>query len=99
MNWRENQYDLILKSGSKVGDPVKIIETTPKFLPGIHLINELTSSVKGSGDNAYIYLAPDAEVGFVRGTIPVNENNFIVTGSMPDGAKTLAATIYNGLTN
>ena len=93
LNWRENQYDLILKSGEKIGDLVNIKSTTPKYLPGIHLINELLSAVKGSGDNTYIYLAPDAETGFIRGTIPVNENSFVVSGSLPDGGKFLAATI------
>ena len=78
LNWRENQYDLILRSGKKIGDSVKISSTTPKFLPGIHLINELTAAEKGSGDNAYIYLAPDAETGFVRGTISVNEDSFVI---------------------
>lgn len=94
LNWRENQYDLLLHSGKKVGDPVKIVSTHPKFLPGIHLINELIAGEKGSGDNAYIYLPPDAESGFVRGTIPVNEDSFVVTGSMPDGGKLLAVTLY-----
>lgn len=98
LNWRENQYDLILKSGKKVGDPVKIAGTRPKFLSGIHLINELTSAAKGTGDNAYIYLAPDTESGFVRGTIPVNEDDFVISGSMPNGGKLLATTVYNDLT-
>ncbi|MDB5221690.1 MAG: D-alanyl-D-alanine carboxypeptidase [Chitinophagaceae bacterium] len=97
LNWRENQYDLILKSGNNFGDAVQIKITRPKFLPGIHLINELTSAEKGSGDNAYIYLAPDTDVGFVRGTIPVNEDSFVITGSMPDGGKLLAATIYQNI--
>lgn len=97
LNWRENQYDLILKSGNKVGAPVNISSTKPKFLPGIHLINELTSAAKGSGDNAYIYLAPDTETGFVRGTIPIDEDNFTISGSMPDGGKLLATTLKNEL--
>ncbi len=99
LNWRENQYDLILKSGKKIGDPVRIAGTRPKFLPGIHLINELTSAEKGSGDNAYIYLAPDAETGFIRGTIPVNEDSFVIAGSVPDGGKLLAATIYQNISS
>ncbi len=66
-------------------------------MPGIHLINELTAAEKGSGDNTYIYLAPDADVGFVRGTIPINKDSFVVAGSMPDGGKLLAATIYQTL--
>lgn len=93
LNWRENQYDLVLRSGKKIGDSVKIVATKPKFLPGVHLINELISAEKGSGDNTYIYLPPDGDVGFVRGTIPVNEDSFIVSGSMPDGGKVLAATL------
>ncbi len=94
LNWRENQYDLILSAGKNIGDRVKIAGTRPKFLPGVHLINELTAAEKGSGDNAYIYLAPDAETGFIRGTIPVNEDSFVIAGSMPDGGKLLATTIY-----
>ncbi len=99
LNWRENQYDLILRSGKIIGDPVKIAATKPKYLPGIHLINELTAAQKGSGDNAYIYVAPDTETGFIRGTIPVNEDSFVITGSMPDGGKLLAETIFNDLTS
>ena len=97
LNWRENQYDLILKSGKNIGERVKIAGTKPKYLPGLHLINELTAAQKGSGDNAYIYVAPDTEEGFVRGTIPVNEDSFVITGSMPDGGKLLAANIYQDL--
>jgi D-alanyl-D-alanine carboxypeptidase/D-alanyl-D-alanine-endopeptidase (penicillin-binding protein 4) len=97
LNWRENQYDLILRSGKKIGDSVKIFSTRPKFLPGIHLINELTAAEKGSGDNSYIYLAPDAETGFVRGTIPLNEDSFVISGAMPDGGKLLASTIFNDI--
>ena len=97
LNWRENQYDLILRSGKKVGDPVIIAGTRPKYLPGIHLINELVSSAKGSGDNAYIYLPTNTDIGFVRGTIPVGEDSFVISGSMPDGGKLLAATLYKEL--
>jgi D-alanyl-D-alanine carboxypeptidase/D-alanyl-D-alanine-endopeptidase (penicillin-binding protein 4) len=61
------------------------------------LINELTAAEKGSGDNAYIYLAPDAEVGFIRGTIPIEQDSFVISGSMPDGGKLLAATLYQAI--
>jgi len=97
LNWRENQYDIILRSGKRVGDSVKIVGTRPKYLPGIHLINELTSGKKGSGDNGYIYLPPNSDIGFVRGTIPVGEDSFTISGSMPDGGKLLATTLYHDL--
>lgn len=94
LNWRENQYDLILRSGNKINDHVDIIATVPKFLPGVHLINELTSAARGTGDDSYVYLAPGADIGYIRGTIPINEDSFVVSGSMPDAGKLLAATMY-----
>lgn len=97
LNWRENEYELILKSGKHLGDPVKIVGTRPKYLPGIHLMNELTSADKESGDNAYIYMAPDTETGFIRGTIPIEKDSFIISGSLPDGGRTLAATLFQSL--
>ena len=97
LNWRENQYDLILRSGKKIGDSVKIAGTRPKYLPGIHLIDELTAAAKITGDNAYIYLPANTDIGFVRGTIPVGEDSFVISGSIPDGGKLLAATLYKEL--
>lgn len=97
LNWRENQYDLLLKSGKKMNDPVKIVGTRPRFLPGIHLINELRSAEKGSGDNAYIYLSPDAETGFIRGTIPMEQDSFRISGSMPDPGRLLSITLYKSV--
>lgn len=97
INWRENQYDLILKSGRRFGDSVKIIATDPNHLQGVNLINELTSAEAGTGDNTIIYLSPQARLGYIRGTIPANENHFIVSGSMPDAALQLRATLYKKL--
>ncbi|MDQ6815143.1 MAG: D-alanyl-D-alanine carboxypeptidase/D-alanyl-D-alanine-endopeptidase [Bacteroidota bacterium] len=87
-NWRENQYDLKLRSGSNTGDKVSIVTTAPT-LSDVTLISELTTGNPGSGDNAYIYLAPYSNTGYVRGTIPPNENTFIVSGSFPDPSKQL----------
>ncbi|MDP9229967.1 MAG: D-alanyl-D-alanine carboxypeptidase, partial [Bacteroidota bacterium] len=36
---------------------------------------------------AYIYLAPNSTEGYVRGTIPVGENNFIISGAMSNPGK------------
>ncbi|MEP6617201.1 MAG: D-alanyl-D-alanine carboxypeptidase/D-alanyl-D-alanine-endopeptidase [Ginsengibacter sp.] len=97
LNWRENQFDLVLKSTGKLNAPVEIIGTNPKFLPALHLINEVTSAQKGTGDNTYIYLAPLSDIGYIRGTIPVNEDSFIVSGALPDAGRLLAATVYKDL--
>lgn len=92
LNWRENQYDLILKSGNREGDKVAVTSTVPKVYD-VSLTNELTTGKPGTGDNAYIYLPPYADKGFIRGTIPPNENAFTVSGSFPNPAFELASVL------
>jgi serine-type D-Ala-D-Ala carboxypeptidase/endopeptidase (penicillin-binding protein 4) len=96
INWHENQYDLILRSGNAIGSMVKIKSTRPA-LEDVILMSEVTAAKKGSGDNAYIYLAPQSTKGYVRGTIPVEEDNFIISGAMPDPAKQLQYELKNAL--
>ncbi len=81
-NWNENQYDLILKPGVKENDEVQIIKTEPGQQL-YSLINELKTGHKGSGDNGFIYVAPYTVNGFVRGTIPLGQKEFSISGSMP----------------
>jgi D-alanyl-D-alanine carboxypeptidase/D-alanyl-D-alanine-endopeptidase (penicillin-binding protein 4) len=96
VNWRENQYDLKLKSGSSTGDKVSIVTTIPRLFE-VNLISELTTGKPGSGDNAYIYLAPYSNTGYVRGTIPPNETAFTVSGSFPDPSKQLTSVFLEEL--
>ena len=83
LNWRENQYDVYLKAGEKIGDKVTInkIIPTPE---ATGLTSEVITAAKGSGDNAYIFLPPYSNYGFIRGTIPLGENSFKISGSIPD---------------
>lgn len=99
LNWRENQYDLFLKSGSSIGDPVEIVSTTPAFVQGVNLKALATSAEKESGDNAYIYIQLNENHGFVRGTIPINQSRFVISGAMPQPAKQLALTLEAALKN
>lgn len=80
LNWHENQYDLRLAAGRKEGDSVKIIDSYPKVEYN-YLVNELKTASKGSGDNAYIYFPPYGLNGFLRGTVPLGENPFVISGS------------------
>ncbi|MBE7169847.1 MAG: D-alanyl-D-alanine carboxypeptidase/D-alanyl-D-alanine-endopeptidase [Williamsia sp.] len=96
INWRENQYDLILKAGDKIGDTCTIVSTTPRLFQA-QLICEVTAAEKGSGDNAYIYLPPYASYGFVRGTIPVGANAFAISGSFPNSSTQLIFTLGENL--
>ena len=84
LNWRENQYDLLLRAGNDENDSVQIIGTRPEMNIS-PFINELKTGPKGSGDRAFIYFSPYLAKGFVRGTIPPGEKNFIISGSMPSG--------------
>lgn len=92
LNWRENQYDLLLQSGKVIGDPVRIVGTNPK-LYGYDLRSVVTSAAKGTGDNAYIYFPLNDTAGVVKGTIPVNENGFGISGSFASGATQFAAEL------
>ena len=97
LNWRENQYDLHLRSGNNVGDPVEIVRTNPAFLENFNLTSLTTSAKNGSGDNAYVYLPLNNSYGYVRGTIPVNESDFIISGAIPHPAQQLAITLEAAL--
>lgn len=99
LNWRENQYDLYLRSGKNIGDPVEIAGTKPAFVTGLHLKSKVISAAKGSGDNNYIYLPLDDQYGYVRGTTPINENHFMISGAMPHPAVQLALTLEAAIKN
>ncbi len=92
LNWRENQFDVFLKSGNKIGDPVEIAGYKPRLYLSSYS-SELTSAAKGSGDNAYIYQNP----GVIRGTIPVDESKFRISGSMEKPADEFLLTLRDAL--
>jgi D-alanyl-D-alanine carboxypeptidase/D-alanyl-D-alanine-endopeptidase (penicillin-binding protein 4) len=97
LNWRENQYDLFLKSGSNIGNTVEMVRTNPAFVEGLDLKMAATSAEKGSGDNAYIYVPLNEKQGYLRGTIPVNEDSFTISGAMPHPSTQLALTLEAAL--
>ncbi|HEU4633530.1 MAG TPA: D-alanyl-D-alanine carboxypeptidase/D-alanyl-D-alanine-endopeptidase [Flavisolibacter sp.] len=95
-NWRENQFDIVLKSGKNLGDPVGIVRTKPSY-QSITLASFATSAAKGSGDNAYVYYPLTNATGVVRGTIPVNESAFEISAASPDPAKVFTGWFENSL--
>ena len=96
LNWRENQYDIVLRSGNAIGDAVAVVETKP-VLHSFSFISEASSAAKGTGDNAFIYLPVDGSHTIVRGTIPVNENRFEISGAMTDPANQFIQTLKHSL--
>lgn len=96
LNWRENQFDILLKSGNNIGDEVTIVETVP-VLHSSPVVSEARSAAKGSGDNAYIYLPVNGTNITIRGTIPVNEDRFEISGAMVNPGNQFIETLKNSL--
>jgi serine-type D-Ala-D-Ala carboxypeptidase/endopeptidase (penicillin-binding protein 4) len=79
LNWQENQYEISLQSTGKMGSVVSIRSTDSMMAP--HLLSEVKAASPGSGDNAYIYIPAGDDVGRIRGTIPVNQPGFKISGA------------------
>jgi D-alanyl-D-alanine carboxypeptidase/D-alanyl-D-alanine-endopeptidase (penicillin-binding protein 4) len=82
LNWHENQFDLHLRAGKAPGDKVSIVDP-PEVLEFTDWVNECLTGPAGSGDNAYIYSTPYDGLAFVRGTIPLQVGDFVISGSIP----------------
>lgn len=96
LNWRENQFDVVLASGRNIGDPVRVVATIP-HMKGYQLESQLRAAAAGSGDNAYIYFPLQGSTGVIRGTIPVNEKQFKISGAMPSAASQFVSTLADTL--
>jgi D-alanyl-D-alanine carboxypeptidase/D-alanyl-D-alanine-endopeptidase (penicillin-binding protein 4) len=96
LNWRENQYDLILQSKSSIGSPVTIARAEPR-VHNIYLMSKAQAAAKGTGDNAYIYFVPGTDSILVRGTIPVSQERFVISGAFPSAKRQFAATLTEQL--
>jgi D-alanyl-D-alanine carboxypeptidase/D-alanyl-D-alanine-endopeptidase (penicillin-binding protein 4) len=96
LNWRENQYDVVLKSGSATMTPATIVETIPK-LYSLDFLSYVTAAAKGSGDNTIIYLPVGSSQAIIRGTIPVGESRFVISGAMPSARRQFVNTLMEAL--
>ncbi len=85
INWRENQYDLILKPGKNIGDTSSIINTSPSLNVN-EFNNFITTAEPNSGDNTILYLPPYGNNAFAEGTIPKGVKDFTVSGAVPYAA-------------
>ncbi|MXV53037.1 D-alanyl-D-alanine carboxypeptidase/D-alanyl-D-alanine-endopeptidase [Pedobacter sp. HMF7647] len=95
LTWRENQLDLILRPGTKVGDPVQLVRTEPA-LTSVQIVNELTTGKSGSGDEVYAFSSPYSNIIYLRGTYGIDLEKTIAA-SIPDPALTFAAEFKSQL--
>ena len=90
LNWHENQYDLVLQPGKNIDDITAVKKSLPLLPP---LKNQIRTGKPNSGDNGYIYLPPYAKNGFTEGTIPLQEKEFSISGSMPNPVDEFAENV------
>lgn len=96
VNWRENQYELLLQPDLKVGFPAEIASVKP-FIFDVVYDNHIRTGKAGSGDNAYIYAAPFSNIITTSGTIPQQQKPFAIKGSMPNPSRILGTELLNFL--
>lgn len=95
LSWHENQFDLIFKAGTKVGDPVALLRTSPE-MSYLKIVNEVRTGKPGSGDNVYAYSAPYSNLVYLRGTYGIDLKKTI-SASVPDPAFELAFRLQDTL--
>jgi len=88
LNWKENQFELRLKSENKIGGRVEVFKNGEPA----DLVNKLKAAAKGTGDNAFIYYNKS-----ISGTIPVGEKNFSVSGAILDPATEILNDLHFAL--
>jgi len=81
----DNLYYLYFKPGENVGDDASVLRTEPYIL-NLKFDNFMKTGEKGSGDNGYIYNAPNSYRAVLRGTIPAGVEEFSIKGSIPNPA-------------
>ncbi len=94
---QENQYKLILQSGKKIGDSVRIVKTDPAFIPNLQFVNELKTGSVNSGDQASINYIEGDSIWHIQGTIPLSKNRFTIKGSLPNPGELLVYMLKSKL--
>jgi D-alanyl-D-alanine carboxypeptidase/D-alanyl-D-alanine-endopeptidase (penicillin-binding protein 4) len=96
LNWRENQYDIHFATGQKAGEKTRVVEVDPPQ-PDLEIINEVSTGADNSGDQCYIYLPPLSGYGLANGSLPPKEDNYIVSGAMPNPSKVFIQSLQASL--
>jgi D-alanyl-D-alanine carboxypeptidase/D-alanyl-D-alanine-endopeptidase (penicillin-binding protein 4) len=96
LNWRENQFDIILKSENELDGKVSIVSTVPSYMARQPFNNELKAARKGSGDNAYVYFYEGYY--YLAGTIPMGESRFSISAAMKNPSSSLTWELSEKLT-
>ena len=82
--WRENQFDIKLKTGA-INTPISVIRTVPNT-PYLSYKSELLNAPAGTGDDAYAYLPVGAKLMYLRGTYAEDQEKKSISVAVPDPA-------------
>jgi len=94
LNWLENQYEVTFKTGKNINDATEIITTNPSSIKKEYrFANFVKTGGKTSGDNGYLFSAPFSQHIIARGTVPMTEKGFTISGSMPNPAATFLLSL------
>jgi D-alanyl-D-alanine carboxypeptidase/D-alanyl-D-alanine-endopeptidase (penicillin-binding protein 4) len=96
LSWRENQFDIKLKAGTRLNQPVTLTGMVPA-MPYLQVVNELTTGAQGSGDNAYAFLPPLSRIAYLRGTWGLGIQKTGISAALPDPAYDAAYRLQDTL--
>jgi serine-type D-Ala-D-Ala carboxypeptidase/endopeptidase (penicillin-binding protein 4) len=89
----DNKYKIHFKTGSEHSLPVITGFSPPEA--GIELKNFLVA--EGTTDNGYVFSTPYSSGGWIKGTIPVNHDDFILNASITDPPLIAARLLHKAL--
>jgi D-alanyl-D-alanine carboxypeptidase/D-alanyl-D-alanine-endopeptidase (penicillin-binding protein 4) len=87
ISWRDNSFDLFLKSPAVRGLLCEVMGTFPVFSD--LQFNSYVYAAVANKDSAYIFGYPGLEVWEVRGSIPAGRSSFKIKGALPFPGKQL----------
>lgn len=96
LSWRENQFDLKLRAGTRLNQPVTLTSVVPA-MPYLQVVNELTTGAQGTGDNAYAFLPPLSRIAYLRGTWGLGIQKTGISAALPDPAYDVAYRLQDTL--
>jgi len=82
--WRENAFDIKLKTGS-VNSLIEIGREVPA-MPYLNFKSELLNASVNTGDEAYAYLPVNGKTMYVRGTYAIDQTKKSISAALPDPA-------------
>lgn len=95
LSFRDNSFDLFLKSPDATGQLCSMLETIP-YVDGVQF-ECLVKSSDNKADSAYVYGVSGMNRWFIQGSIPKGQERFRIRGAHPNPAVYLGVTLKQKL--